>query len=265
VLNVYSLGTPFGWKACDELAKSCGGKHHKQPRDPFVGDPVAVWGQIRGAKEILSHSKDFYRLDHAYVGRLKYFRLTKGDFQPSRIVERPADRWESLKREYGLEIKPWNKGDGFVLVTLSAPATYEFFGVPKWPGEIVNEIKKYTDRPIRIRERGETRPLSEDLRKASCLVTYASNSVREALLAGVPVFTLGPSIARPMGLSEVSRIESPIYPENREAFFRHMAYCQFTEQEFGSGFALTTADENNKNGASELHGSPDLHRELAGS
>lgn len=243
-LNVYSLGTPYGWKACELLAKSCGGKHHKQARDPFVGDPVAVWGQIRGAKEILAHSKNFYRLDHAYVGRLKYFRLTKGDFQPSWIVERPADRWESLKKEYGLEIKPWKKDDGFVLVTLSAPATYQFFGVPDWPDLIAKEIRKHTKREIRMRERGETRPLDEDLRKAHCLVTYASNSVREALLAGVPVFTLGPSIARPMGYTDVSLIEEPLYPENRESFFRHMAYAQFTEAEFASGFALKTADEN---------------------
>jgi hypothetical protein len=252
-LNVYSLGTPYGWKTCDALAKSVNGKHHKQPKDPFVADPVAVWGQIRGAKEVLAHSKDFYRLDHAYVGRLKYFRITKGDFQPSEIVERPADRWESLKAEYGLNIKPWRKGEQ-ILVTLSAPATYEFFGVSGWPEKIVKELKKHTDRPIKLRERGETRPLLEDLQSTSCLVTYASNSVREALLEGVPVITLGPSIARPMGHTDVSLIESPLYPENREEFFRHMSYCQFTEAEFRSGFALTTADENKKNEHKHLFG-----------
>jgi hypothetical protein len=40
-----------------------------------------------------------------------------------------------------------------------------------------------------------------------------------------------------------------------------MAYCQFTEQEFGSGFALKTAEENN--GDWDLHGTSDLPRELA--
>jgi hypothetical protein len=261
-LNIYSLGTPYGWKACDLLAKSCGGKHHKQPRDPFVGDPVAVWGQIRGAKEILNHSKDFYRLDHAYVGRLKYFRLTKGDFQPSRIVERPADRWESLKSEYGLEVLPWQKHEGHILLTLSDPKTYTFFGIDGWPEKIIKEIRKHTDRPIRIRERGETRPLLDDLRKSSCLVTYASNSVREALLLGVPVFTLGPSIARPMS-GELSKIDTPFYPENREEFFRHVAYAQFTEAEFASGFALKTAEENNDDGFGKLHRPQDSGSQLA--
>ena len=263
MLRVYGLGTPYGDKPCKALANSCGGEFTNAPREEFKKDPIAVWGQLRGARELLRRSKDFYRLDHAYVGRLKYFRLTKGDFQPSRIIERPADRWESLKKEYGLEMKPWKKDGGFVLVTLSDPKTYTFFGIDDWPARIESEIKKYTKREIRLRVRGETRPLEDDLRKAHCLVTYASNSVREALLAGVPVFTLGPSIARPMGYTDVSLIEKPLYPENREEFFRFMAYAQFTEAEFGSGFALKTAEENNEYGSGELHRPSEWGNQLA--
>ena len=237
MLHVYSLGTPFGHVACEALAKACKGSFNKEPNARFTGDPIAVWGQLRGAKELLAQSKSFYRLDHAYIGRLKYFRLTKGDFQPSVIKERPSNRWDSLKREYNLSMKPWRKG-GHVLVTLSDPKTYSFFGVKNWPESLVAEIKKHTDRDIRIRERQSSRPIEEDLRNAHCLVTYASNSVREALLDGVPVFTLGPSIARPMGYTDISRIEEPLYPENREEFFRHLSYCQFTVEEFGNGFAL---------------------------
>lgn len=261
-MRVYSLGTPYGHVACNALAQSVGGRHVKDLHAKFEKDPIAVWGQIRGAKELLSQSKDFYRLDHAYIGRLKYFRLTKGDFQPLLLTERPADRWESLKREYNLSIKPWKKDGGHVLVTLSDPKTYSFFGVDGWPEKIVSEIKKYTDRPIKIRARGETRPIQEDLKKAFCLVTYASNSVREALLEGVPVFTLGPSIARSMGYTVVTFIERPMYPENREEFFRHLSYCQFTVDEFASGFALKTADENNKNGDFHVYRASDGAHQL---
>jgi hypothetical protein len=239
---IYSLGSPYGVVPCDHLAKYRG-KHIPDQRAEFKGDPIVVWGQIRGAKELLQKSRTFYRMDHAYIGRLQYFRITRGDFQPSRIMERPADRWEKLKKEYDLTMKPWKKSDGYILVALSEPATYSFFDQERWPERIEGELKKYTDRPIRLRKRRDDRPLADDLRKAWCLVTFASNSVREALLEGVPVFTLGPSIARPMGLSDVSRIESPYYPENREEFFRHLAYCQFTNEEFASGFAMSTADE----------------------
>ena len=208
---------------------------------PFEEDPIAVWGQLRGARELLSQSKDFYRLDHAYVGRLEFFRITRGDFQPLSIVQRPADRWESLKRKFGLSVKPWQKGS-HVLVTLSDPRTYEFFGT-NFAQTIEGRIRKFTDRPIRLRPRRTDVPIRQDLAGAHCLVTFASNSVIEALQEGVPVFTLGPSIARPMGFSDLSKIEEPLYPENREEFFRHVAYSQFTTKEFASGFALQTADE----------------------
>ena len=234
-MNVYSLGSPYGCVPCESLARKAG-RFFPEPYAGFEKDPIAVWGQLRGAKELLSRSKDFYRLDHAYVGRLKFFRMTKGDFQPSGIVERPADRWESLKRRFSLSVKDWRKGE-HVLVTLSDPRTYEFFGVD-FPQTIVAELRKVTDRPIHLRPRKAETPIQEDLRDAHCVVSFASNSLIDALLDGVPVFPLGPSIARPMGKS-LEHIEDPLYPE-REAFFRHMAYAQFTNEEFASGFALAT-------------------------
>lgn len=238
-MNVYSLGSPYGCVPCEHLARGRG-KFYPEPNKQFERDPIAVWGQLRGAKELLARSRTFYRLDHAYVGRLEFFRMTKGDFQPSAIVKRPADRWDALKKRLSLAVGDWKKGS-HVLVTLSDPRTYEFFGVEDFPNEVVEEIKQYTDREIRVRPRKCPIPLHEDLRDAHCLVTYASNSVVDALLCGVPVIPLGPSISRPLGGS-LQEIESPKYPD-REDFFRHMAYSQFTNEEFASGFALRTADQ----------------------
>lgn len=181
-------------------------------------------------------------MDHAYIGRLDFYRMTRGDFQPSKLVQRPADRWVELKKKYSLKLGDWRKGKN-VLVTLSDQRTYDFFGLGKWGESIKGEVKKHTSRPIVLRPRTETIPIGEQLRGAWCLVTYASNTAIDALLAGVPVFTLGPSIARPMGLSDLSKLEAPVYPD-REEFFRHLAYCQFTNTEFRDGFAVKTADES---------------------
>lgn len=236
-MRVYSLGSPFGKVPCEAMQKG----HSKEPNASFSEDPITVWGQLRGAKDLLAKSRHFYRMDHAYVGRLEYYRLTRNAFQPTVIKQRPADRWDSLKSRYRLKVGDWRKGK-HIVITLSDPRTYEFFGVQKWADEIEGEVRKYTDRPIVKRKREESRPISEDLRDAWALVTYASNSAIDALLAGVPVFPLGPSIAKPMG-SGLESLESPRYPENREEFFRHMAYCQFTCPEFQSGFARRMADE----------------------
>ena len=238
-MRSYSLGSPFGCVPCEFLQKG----HSREPNASFQADPIAVWGQLRGAKDLLAKSRHFYRMDHAYVGRLDYYRMTRGGFQPSRIKQRPPDRWESLKKKYGLKIGEWRRGK-HILVALSDQRTYDFFQVGKWGETIAGEIKKHSDREIVLRTRIEKRPIAEQLRDAWCLVTYASNSTIDALLAGVPVFTLGPSIARPMGFSDLSKIEAPLYPENREEFFRHMAYCQFTNPEFENGFAVRTADES---------------------
>lgn len=237
-LTAYSLGSPFGKDPCEAIQRD----HNKEPFAKLEKDPIAVWGQLRGAKELLAKSRHFYRLDHAYVGRLEYYRMTRDDFQPARITPRPADRWEQLKKSKSLKIGEWRKGK-HILVTLSDQRTYDFFGLGKWWDHISRELKTHTDRPIVGRSRTESRPLAEQLKDCHCLVTYASNTAIDALLAGVPVFVFGPSIARPMAwCSDLSHIETPYYPDNREEFFRHMAYCQFTLQEFKSGFARAEAD-----------------------
>lgn len=241
-MKVFSLGSPFGKEPCEALARGLGCEHIKGGHAEWKENPLVVWGQLRGAKEILSGKSHFYRMDHAYMKRLDYYRLTRNDFQPSRIVERPSDRWEVLKKKYSLKVGGWRKGKN-VVVALSDQRTYDYFGVKDWPDWVAGQIKANTDRPVVMRSRAEQRPLAEDLKDAWCLVTYASNSVIEALLAGVPVFPLGPSISRPMGYSDLANLEAPHYPENRDEFLRHVAYCQFTMDEFRSGYALKTADE----------------------
>lgn len=241
-MKVFSLGSPFGKEPCDALAKGLGCEHEKMSNAEWKESPVVVWGQLRGAKELLHKKTHFYRMDHAYMKRMDYFRITRNDFQPSKVVERPSDRWESLKKRYGVKMVDWRRGKNIV-VALSDPRTYEFFNVRDFKEVTEGVLKQHTDRPIIFRSREEKRPLGEDLKDAWALVTYASNSVIESLLAGVPVFPLGPSISRPMGHSDLSLIETPLFPDNRDEFFRHMAYCQFTTDEFKSGFAIKTADE----------------------
>lgn len=225
---------------CEALAAG-GWTLHKESEAQHHGDPSAVWGQLRGAKQLVEKSRHFYRLDHAYRGRLDYYRMTRNDFQPGAMVSRPADRWEVLKKRYGLKVGPWREGRE-VVVALSMPKTYEFFGVANWRAKLEAEIKQHTARPVVFRERKDANPIESALRTAHCLVTYASNTAVDALLAGVPVVVLGPSITRPLS-GKLPDLENPLKPDNREEFFRHMAYCQFDIAEFRSGFARACADE----------------------
>ena len=240
-MHVFTCGSPYGIRPCGELAKSTKGSLHTEQNPLKQDGPIAVWGQIRGAGELLNgHKEELYRLDHAYIGRNDYYRMTRDDFQPSVVRDRPADRWNELKKRYSLNIEPWKKGSK-IIVALSMPGTYEFFGVHQWGKAVISELEK-TGRKVVVRQRKETRPIKQDLEDAHCLVTYASNSVIDSLLAGVPVFVAGPSIARPIAGKWLD-VNNPVYPD-REVFMRHVAYCQYTLEEFRSGFAITKANEN---------------------
>ena len=78
-------------------------------------------------------------------------------------------------------------------------------------------------------------PLENDLRNAHCMVTAYSNAATEALLAGIPVFTTHPCVSSTMGTSDLSRLEHPRYPDDRERWAAILAANQWTLAEMKSG------------------------------
>jgi hypothetical protein len=92
--------------------------------------------------------------------------------------------------------------------------------------------------PKRI-DRITTDTLAQALTDAHALVTFNSNAATESILLGVPVFTLAPNAAAPVGLQDLSQIEKPYYP-NRDklhAWACHLAYGQFHNDELSDGTA----------------------------
>ena len=65
------------------------------------------------------------------------------------------------------------------------------------------------------------------------MVTHSSNIAVEAAISGIPVFVSSTSACEPIGLTDFSKIESPIYPD-REAWLAHLSYSQFYFEEFGA-------------------------------
>lgn len=236
MLRCYSLGSPYGKIACDALAKGANGVHVPEPNAFFREDPIAVWGQLRGAKQLLEASKDFYRLDHAYFGRKKCYRLTRGAFMPPSIVERDGGRWKELREKFHVKPQPQRRDGKTILVCLHRPETYRFFGEPDFAQTIKARIKAQTARPIVLRERESPRSLVDDLGSAHCVVHYASNAAIDALVEGVPVITLGPHITAPVSC-RLEDIDGELTMPDLDAFWRHLAYSQFSLTEFESGLA----------------------------
>jgi hypothetical protein len=221
-------------------------------------DPIVLRGILK--KKIMQKcwldGRDFYFMDTGYLGNQKstlnpmgwkyYHRIVKNDLQHSNIVKRPDDRFKKLD----MPIEKWKKGGRKILIAKPDEKPCIFYGIDldEWLNETIETIKKYTDRPIEVRERVKSRAdrtITNTLKQAldedvHCLVTYNSNAATESVLYGIPAFTLAPThAAAPVCLQDLSRIENPYYADQDLVYqwACHLAYCQFHVNELKDGTA----------------------------
>lgn len=231
---------------CEGLPKSIRPEYVREGTRWHGGD-ICVWGLLRGAKELrklcVEEKTNYYAIDHAYIGRRDFFRVTRNGFQQTEIFDRPDDRWNGLVNKYGLKVKDWKTRGRTILVALSSHMNYDHLDHTGWETLTVKELKKHTDRKILVRKKGEhLQTLEDQLKDAWAVVTHASMVAVDAVIAGVPVFVTGPSVARPMGLTDIRKIESPVHPD-REKWFHSLAYAQFTTHEMEKGMVKPLLDE----------------------
>src|SRR5688500_6132540 len=199
-----------------------------------------VWGVLRGSMDVIRATQAangfFYYMDHAYFarGHLSNYRITLNGFEAGPVRRRPADRLQAL----GLRPQPWNKSGRYILVCPPTDYFVQAHGCHGWLDETLAALRAATDREIVIRQKSKpgepVAPLDEVLRGAHAVVTHSSNVAIEAVVAGTPVFVSATSAAAPVGLTDLSLIESPAYPD-REAWLAHLAYSQFSFEEMQSG------------------------------
>lgn len=159
-----------------------------------------------------------------------YYRWEINAFQMKAIRDVPDDRWRKL----ATAVFPWHKHGRHIVVALPSDTYHAFHGTWDWADRTIAELKKYTDRPIRVREKLCERPLADDVRAAHALVTHQSNAAVESVIMGCPVFVDPGSTASLVGQTDLSLIETPVYPE-RAQFLSSLAYSQFCEEELVNG------------------------------
>ena len=196
----------------------------------------------------------FYYIDTGYFGNGRkklYHRITKNAMQNiGPVINRPRDRLAAT----GYQPRKFRSGRNILVCPPSAKAM-ECFGLnlQEWIAAVIKEIKKYTDRPIIIREKASRRERTAvDTiemaleRDVHCLVTYNSIAATEAVLLGKPAFTLGPNAAHSVSSNDLAQLESPYIPtlDEVEEWAAHLAYAQFTEAEMTDGTAWRILTEN---------------------
>jgi hypothetical protein len=242
------------------FAAGCGEKTIDPARfDPEEGtDPIVLRGILkkRIIKKCLKIGRTFYYVDTGYFGNeitksnpngWKYWhRIVKNDLQHHDIIARPDDRFKHFNKKFN----PWKKNGRKILIAKPDEKPMKYYGLEldQWVEDTVNEIKKYTDRPVEVRDRAKQRidrVVHNTLQEALdddvfALVTFNSVAAIESVFHGVPAFTLSPThAASPVTLQDLSKIETPYYPDHDKlyAWGCHLAYGQFHVSELRNGKA----------------------------
>jgi hypothetical protein len=218
-----------------------------------ISVPVIVRGnsksKVRAINTCIERGLTWYNIDTGYIGngQLKhYHRISKGHYQNlETVVDRPSDRLDNIK----FKIQRKKKGGQKILLCPPSQKVMSIYDltVDEWLDSTIKEIKKYSNREIVVRVKDQNRKsrvVNDPITVAfdndvHCVITYNSIAALEAVMYGLPAFTLGPNAAEPLCNTDLSKIETPYFPdaEEIEQVLRHLSYCQFTEAEFKDGTA----------------------------
>ena len=224
-------------------------------------DPLSnsmFWGFVNNnlqlVKKLEARKQTYWFTDTPYFGRFDnsnlksdnhYWRICKNRIHVPFIKECKADRFE----KFGMKVQAPNFKGKNILICPSSDGIHNYLGRPNWLNETIAEIKKHTDRSIKIREKPRGRgtsgpseaivPLSEELKDAWVCVTSCSISAVEAQCMGIPTICDVKSFAEPVSTNHFADIENP-YFVGAEDWLYSLAYQQFTPEEFTNGFAIET-------------------------
>ena len=216
------------------------------------------WGFVNNnmalVKVLEARKHTYWFTDTPYFGRFDnnnlkadnhYWRICKNKIHVPYIKGCKSDRFEKFE----MKVKAPNFKGKNILVCPSSESIHNYLGRPNWLNETITEIKKYTDRPIKVREKPRGRgtsgpseakiPLSEELKDAWVCVTSCSISAVEAQCMGIPTICDVKSFAEPVSANHFADIENP-YFVGAEDWLYSLAYQQFTPEEFENGFAIET-------------------------
>lgn len=149
------------------------------------------------------------------------------------------ERWDSWR----VTLDPWRHG-GLEVVVLGQRGIGEpGIAAPKGWAE---DMRRRLPMPSRIRphpgRNGIAKPLEEDLRDASCVVTWHSAAAARALICGVPVFYESPTWLGKEAGKPVSALIAGEEPNRDDSarleMFRRMAWAMWRLDEIESGVAF---------------------------
>ena len=166
-------------------------------------------------------------------------------------------RWQQISRDTGISLKDWRTTGNHILICTQRNGGWSMKGngVVDWLNQTIAEIRRYTDRPIRIRphpgdknarqylsnyELSNKENLVDDFAGAWAVVTYNSTPGVAAAIEGIPAFVTDPvpttSQAFPVANTSLANIENPSMLD-RQAWIERLSMCHWNRNELSSGDA----------------------------
>ncbi len=222
--------------------------------------PAIVGGLARGSLDVMRAARvrraetgePYLFVDRAYFnGGHQYgaahpnprYRFVWNAYQHHAVDARRAADLRRFERT-GLRLEAWRRGGRHVLVCPPAtPEVCALFNLFTWADDTLQRLRQLTDRPLRVRPKGDPTPLMTDLADAHAVVTPLSTVAISAALAGVPVFVHAESAAAPVGSTDLDRIETPARGD-RALWAAALAWGQFEMSEIASGVAWGVLKED---------------------
>jgi hypothetical protein len=182
---------------------------------------------------------------------------TTGNYFDS-IVD-PA-RWRKIERDMDTYLLDWRTQGNYILICTQRLGGWSMKGLDPmtWLNQTVEQIRQYSDRPIRVRahpgdkqakhyltadprwEISTTSELKDDLYNAWAVVTYNSSPGVAGAIEGIPVFVTDPnpknSQAFPVANTDLSQIENP-KTFDRQEWLHRLAMSHWNFEELSNGNA----------------------------
>ena len=172
-----------------------------------------------------------------------------------------GSRWQSISNRLNIELKNYRTTGDHILVCLQRVDGWSMCGlsVQQWLDNTVNEIRKYSSRPIIVRKHpgdrrqdhlqfsnqytiSATPKLADDLQNCWATVTYNSSPGIASLIYGVPVFVTDTepkqSQTWPACNTDLKLIDNPIM-HDRTDWINKISQSHWNDDEVASGQAWT--------------------------
>ena len=172
-----------------------------------------------------------------------------------------STQWDKIKRDLNMDLVPWRENGNHILICLQRNGGWSMKGlnVMDWCNKTIQEIRKYSQRPIVVRAHpGDKRAkeylklnhsrvtisnndtILDDLKNAWATITYNSSPGVASAIEGVPVFVTDPnprnSQAHDVANYSLSNIENPNMPD-RTNWIQSISMSHFSSKDLESGEA----------------------------